>query len=97
VLLSAMVAPNLSPKYHEMTVRVLVNKVAVGTWNFQYSPDVFTTRAVQVPRDVLTLSNPVQIRFHVAGAVHSPAEMGQGQDPRKLSLAFVKISLQAVQ
>ena len=97
VLLSAMVAPNLSPKYHEMTVRVLVNKVAVGTWNFQYSPDVFTTRAVQVPRDVLTLSNPVQIRFHVAGAVHSPAEMGQGQDPRKLSLAFVKMSLQAVQ
>lgn len=96
VLLSAMVAPNLSPKYPEMTVQVLVNNVAVGTWNFQYSPDVFTTRTVQVPRDVLTLSNPVQIRFHVAGVVHSPAEMGNGQDPRKLSLAFVKISLQAV-
>ncbi len=96
VLLSAMVAPNLSPKYPEMTVQVLVNNVAVGTWNFQYSPDVFTTRTVQVPRDVLTLSNPVQIRFHVAGVVHSPAEMGTAQDPRKLSLAFVKISLQAV-
>jgi hypothetical protein len=97
VLLSARVAPNLSPKYSEMAVQVLVNNVAVGTWKFQYSPDVFADRTVQVPRDVLTLSNPVLIRFHVAGVVHSAAEMGNGQDPRKLSLAFVKLSLQPVQ
>lgn len=97
VLLSAMVAPNLSPNYPELAVQVLVNNVAVGTWTFQYSPDVFTTRTVEIPRDVLTSSNPVLIRFHVLGAVHSPLEIGKGQDPRKLSLAFVKLTLEGTQ
>jgi hypothetical protein len=93
LLLSAMVAPNLSLNYPDLAVQVEVNNVALGTWRFQYSPDVFTTRTVQIPRDVLTLSNPVQIRFHAVGMVRSPTEMGKGQDPRKLSLAFVKLTL----
>jgi len=73
---------------------VLVNGVAVDTWTFRYSPDAFTTRTAHISSDVLTLSNPVQIRFHVVGPVRSPAEMGMGQDPRKLSLAFVKLALE---
>lgn len=97
VTLSATVAPNLSPSYPQLAVQVLVNNIAVGTWAFQYSPDVFTTRTVQIPRDVLTLSNPVRIRFHVSGAAHSPAEMGKSPDPRKLSLAFVKLTLEKTQ
>lgn len=97
VLLSAMVAPNLSPNYPQLAVQVLANQVAVGTWTFQYSPDAFTTRTVQIPRDVLTAAKPVQIRFHVLGEIHSPSEMGKGQDPRKLSLAFVKMTLEGAQ
>lgn len=97
VLLSAMVSPNLSPTYPALAVQVLVNNVAVGTWSFQQSPDVFATRTVPIPRDVLTLANPVQIRFHVSGALHSPSEMGKGQDPRKLTLAFLKLTLQGVE
>ena len=97
VLLTAMVAPNLSPSYRELAVQVLVNNVALDTWTFEYSPDIFTTRAVQIPRDVLALSNPVQIRFRALGPVHSPSEMGKGQDPRKLSLAFVKLKLSGAQ
>ena len=67
--------PTSRPSTRKWLVQVLVNSiVAVGTWKFQYSPDVFADRTVQVPRDVLTLSNPVLIRFHVAGVVHSPAQ-----------------------
>jgi hypothetical protein len=46
---------------------------------------------------VLTRSDPVQIRFHIAGPLRSPLEMGKSQDPRKLGLAFSKMSLGAAQ
>ena len=98
VLLSAMVAPNLSPKYPEMAVQVLVNNVAVGTWKFQYSPDVFhrpgrcKSRVMCLRCRILCKSDSM-----FAGVVHSPSEMGKGQDPRKLSLAFVKLTLEDAQ
>ncbi|HLI64120.1 MAG TPA: hypothetical protein VKV05_12025 [Terriglobales bacterium] len=93
VLLSATVAPNLAPNFPDLSVEVRVNNVPVGTWSFRYSPSAITTRSVQIPKAVLAAANPVQIRFHVLGPVHSPAEMGKGPDPRKLSLAFLKLAL----
>jgi hypothetical protein len=96
VLLSATVAPNLAPSFPDLSVQVLVNNMLLGTWSFRYSPDPFSTRTVQIPQAVLTSLNPAQIRFRVIGQVHSPTEMGKGSDPRKLSLAFLKLTLQAV-
>ena len=93
VSLWAMVAPNLSPKFPDLSVQLAVNNVPVGNWEFHYSPDPFTTRTAQIPKAVLTLSNPAQIRFHVLGPLRSPTEMGKGSDPRKLSLAFLKLRL----
>ncbi|MGB8890215.1 MAG: hypothetical protein WCC87_26050 [Candidatus Korobacteraceae bacterium] len=97
VVLRATVAPNLSPKFPGLAVQVSVNDVPVGNWSFQYSPDAFTTRTVPVPATILTRANPVRIRFHIAGPLRSPSEMGKGPDPRKLGLAFLKASLEASQ
>ncbi|MGA2902432.1 MAG: hypothetical protein ABSD98_01265, partial [Candidatus Korobacteraceae bacterium] len=97
VSLWAMVAPNLAPNFPDLSVQVTVNSVPVGNWSFHYSPDAMTTRTVQIPKDVLTISNPAKIRFHVMGTIHSPTEMGNGSDPRKLSLAFVKLTLEGAQ
>ena len=90
----ALVAPNLSPDFPQRTVEVLVNKVPVGSWQFKFSADPFTTRTLPIPKAVLGLSNPVQITFHVVGPLLSPTEMGTASDPRKLSLAFLKLRLQ---
>jgi hypothetical protein len=94
ILLQAEVAPNLGPNFPDLSMQVLVNGVSVGRWSFQYSPDGITTRSVEIPRSVLTIANPAQIRFRALGAVHSPTEMGKGQDPRNLSLAFLKLTLE---
>lgn len=95
VLLSATVAPNLAPNFPDLSVQVLVNNTQVGTWSFRYSPNAITTRSIPIPTAVLTAANPVRIRFHVLGSVHSPSEIGKGPDPRKLSLAFLKLTLEA--
>jgi hypothetical protein len=93
-LLRARVAPNLAPKFPDLSVQVTVNNVPVGSWSFQYSPDTITARTMQIPKATLIRANPVQIRFHIAGPLRSPSEMGKGADPRKLGLAFVKLSLE---
>ncbi len=97
VSLWAMVAPNLAPGFPDLAVQVTVNKVPVGEWKFQYSSDPVTTRTLQIPKAVLTLANPAQIRFHVQGPIRSPAEMGKGPDPRKQSLAFYELTLERAQ
>jgi hypothetical protein len=96
VLLRATVAPNLSPKFPGLAVQVSVNNVPVGSWSFQYSPDTITARTLQISKATLIRANPVQIRFHIAGPLRSPSEMGKGADPRKLGLAFVNLSLEEV-
>ncbi len=93
----AMVAPNLAPGFADLSVQVTVNDVPVGKWTFQYSNDPVTSRTVQIPKAALTLANPARIRFHVLGAIRSPAEMGKGPDPRKQSLAFLELTLDRVQ
>jgi hypothetical protein len=95
VLLLATVAPNLAPNFPDLSVQVLVNNTLVGTWSFRYSPNAITTRSIPIPTAVLTSANPAQIRFHVLGSVHSPSEIGKGPDPRNLSLAFLKLTLEA--
>ncbi len=97
VSLWAMVAPNLAPGFPDLSVQVTVNNVPVGGWTFQYSSDPVTTRTLQIPKSVLTLSNPARIRFHVMGPIRSPAEMGKGSDSRKLSLAFLELTLERSQ
>jgi hypothetical protein len=94
VVLWATVTPNLTSTFPDLAVHVLVNDKPVGDWSFHYSPDAVTTRTVQIPRAVLTISNPARIRFRVATPVRSPAEMGTGSDPRKLSLGFLKLRLE---
>lgn len=93
----AKVAPNLAPGYPDLSVQVTVNNVPVGEWKFQYSRDPVTTRSLQIPKAVLRLANPAQIRFHVLGPIRSPAEMGKGSDPRQLSLAFLELRLESAQ
>ncbi|MFZ0314444.1 MAG: hypothetical protein WAL85_17195 [Candidatus Korobacteraceae bacterium] len=93
----AVVAPNLAPGFADLSVQVTVNNVPVGKWTFQYSSDPVTSRTVQIPKAALTLANPARIRFHVLGAIRSPAEMGKGPDPRKQSLAFLELTLDRVQ
>ncbi len=95
VLLRATVAPNLAPQYPDLSVQVLVNDLPVGNWSFQYSPDAITTRTVNIPGPVLARSNPAQVRFRIVGPLRSPSEMGKGNDPRMLGLAFLKLSLEA--
>jgi hypothetical protein len=97
VSLWAMVAPNLAPGFSDLSVQVTVNKIPVGEWQFQYSSDPVTTRTLQIPKAALILSNPAQIRFHVLGPIRSPAEIGEGSDARKLSLAFLELSLEKTQ
>jgi hypothetical protein len=92
-----MVAPNLAPGFSDLSVQVTVNKIPVGEWQFQYSSDPVTTRTLQIPKAALILSNPAQIRFHVLGPIRSPAEIGEGSDARKLSLAFLELSLEKTQ
>lgn len=94
VILRAQVAPNLAPNFPDLTVQVLVNGVPVAEWSFHNSEQSITTRTARVPREVLLRANPVQIRFHVVGTIHSAMEMGKGQDTRRLSLAFLNLSLQ---
>lgn len=93
VLLRAVVAPNLAPKFPDLSVQVLVNDVPVGSWSFQYSSDTITTRTVQISKATLTRANPAQVRFHIVGPIKSPAEIGKGPDARKLGLAFLKMSI----
>ena len=91
-----MVSPNVSAAFPNVPIEVLVNQVPVGTWSFSATaPGEFATRTVQIPKDVLARANPVRIRFRVVGPLHSPAEMGKGPDPRKLSLAMLKLRLDA--
>jgi hypothetical protein len=93
----AMVAPNLAPGFPDLSVQVMVNNVPVGEWTFQYSRDPVTTRTLQVPKAVLMLANPAQIRFHILGPIRSPAETGKSPDSRRLSLAFLELTLDRVQ
>ncbi len=97
LILRATVAPNLAPGYPDLSVQITVNNLPLGEWRFQYSSDPVTTRSLQIPRAVLVLANPAQIRFHVLGPIRSPAEMGKGSDPRKLSLAFLQLTLAKAQ
>ncbi len=94
--LMVQAAPMVSPEFPTVTVEVLVNQTSVATWSFAAAaPGEVATRTVQIPKHVLELANPVRIRFRIVGPVHSPSEMGKGSDPRKLSLAFLKLRLEA--
>ncbi len=89
-------APMVSREFPTVTVEVLVNQTSVAMWSLESAaPGEVATRAVQIPAPVLELANPVRIRFRIVGPVHSPSEMGKGSDPRKLSLAFLKLRLEA--
>jgi hypothetical protein len=89
-------APNVSPQFPTVSVQVLVNQTPVTTWSLEgTAPGEVATRTVQIPKNVLELANPVRIRFRIVGPVRSPSEMGKGSDPRKLSVAMVKLRLEA--
>lgn len=89
-------APMVSPEFPTVTVEVLVNQTSVATWSLEAAaPGEVATRTVQIPKHVLELANPVRIRFRIIGPLRSPSEMGKGSDPRKLSVAMVKLRLEA--
>jgi hypothetical protein len=97
VLLQAELTPNLAPNFPDLQVQVQVNDTLLGVWQFKYSPVPLTNKSVTIPQAVLSRDNPVRIRFHIVGPVRSPEEMGKGNDPRPLGLAFFSMKLESVQ
>ena len=94
VKLWALVSANVSPKFPNVSVQVLVNDVQVDTWSVDYTPEGRATLTARIPKSVLLAANPVRVRFRVIGPLRSPADMGTGPDPRKLSLAFLKLRIE---
>jgi hypothetical protein len=98
VMLEAQIVPNLSETHAHSSAEVLVNGVSIGTWQFNYIPEFkIRTMNASVPRSVVEKQNPLEIRFQMLEPVLSPTEMGKGNDPRKLGLAFLKLGLYKAQ
>ncbi len=96
LMLQAVVSGFVNQKNPEMHVQVLVNKTAVGEWDFHFKPGTnpYEERDLVVSKDILNRESPPVVLFLVSGA-HSPSELGLGGDPRKLGLGMCKMRLVA--
>jgi hypothetical protein len=94
MILQANVGAFLNEKHRSLNVRIFVNGVPVGEWTlrFENGDAGYRLREIPLTKGVLNKAKPVTVTFQTTGA-QSPYELGISGDPRKLGLAFVRVTL----
>lgn len=82
----------LIPGRHErQVVRVKANGEMIDKWVFGGAPRM--AKSFLVPRHIAIKKRPISIELHIDHP-QSPAELGLGQDKRRLALGLEKVSVQ---
>ena len=94
LLLQGMVGAFVNEKNPDIHVAVFANKQPIGEWEFHYKPgsEPYQKRELVIRKEALSQTRPLELLFHVSG-VHSPSELGMGNDPRKLGFAVAQMRL----
>jgi hypothetical protein len=79
-------------KLPERRVDVLANQTPVAQWRFDRRR--IAERVARIPHDVVAADGVVRIDFRFTD-LHSPLELGAGEDRRKLALLMVEWRLEA--
>jgi hypothetical protein len=94
LVLEMLAGAFVNEKNPHLKVKVLINDIAVGDLDFNYSKggEIYHTYQIALPKQALSKASPAVVWFKVTGA-RSPADVGISNDPRILGLALVRIRL----
>lgn len=85
--------PHLDPRHLPLRVQVNPGTSAAVDWEFQPSNPPWVTRSIELNRTSFGGSSCGDIRIHFSSIPASPADLGEGNDNRRLGLALIQAKI----